>query len=188
MSATFRLAPSVGPCYGAAEPRSAGPVTFGLLRSHQRDERTREAGPTGGAVMRCLAAPIVLTFSLSFVGAGHAAEEPKVTLEATLDAAQEVPAPKGTLPVAGGTATFEYDETDKTIAYTVTVMNLTGPPILAHIHQAAPGVAGPGPLTFDQSQLWGGAPAFPVPDGLGQAAFDGATFANDPTAPTPSRE
>ena len=89
--------------------------------------------------MRHLAAPIVLAFSLSFVSAGHAAqEEPKVTLEATLDAADEVPSPTGTLPGAGGAATFEYDETDKSIAYTVTVMNLTGPPLAAHIHQAPP--------------------------------------------------
>ena len=138
--------------------------------------------------MRRLAAPIVLTFSLSFVGAGHAAEEPKVTLEATLDAAQEVPAPKGTLPGAGGTATFEYDETDKTIAYTVTVMNLTGPPILAHIHQAAPGVAGPVRITFDQSQLGGGAPALPVPDDLVEPLFDGGTYVNVHTAANPGGE
>src|SRR5947207_7447162 len=94
-----------------------------------------EAVPTGGAVMRRLAASIVLTFSLSFASAGGAAEEPKVTLEATLDTAQEVPSPKGTLPDAGGSATFEYDETDKSIAYAVTVMNLTGPPIIATLHR-----------------------------------------------------
>jgi len=138
--------------------------------------------------MRRLAAPIVLTFSLSFVGAGHAAEEPKVTLEATLDAAQEVPAPKGTLPGAGGTATFEYDETDKTIAYTVTVMNLTGPPILAHIHQAAPGTPGPIRITLAQDELAGGAPALPVPADLVDPLFDGGTYVNVHTATNPNGE
>ncbi len=138
--------------------------------------------------MRRLVAPIVLTFSLSFASAGQAAEEPKVTLEATLDVAQEVPTPKGTLPGAGGTATFEYDETDKTIAYTVTVLNLTGPPILAHIHQAAPGVAGPVRITFDQSQLGGGAPALPVPDDLVEPLFDGGTYVNVHTAANPGGE
>ena len=138
--------------------------------------------------MRRLAASIVLTFSLSFASAGRAAEEPKVTLEATLDAAQEVPSPKETMPGAGGSATFEYDETDKTIAYTVTVLNLTGPPILAHIHQAAPGVAGPVRITFDQSQLGGGAPALPVPDDLVEPLFDGGTYVNVHTAANPGGE
>src|SRR5437870_4965583 len=171
-----------------AEPRAAGLVTFDLLRSHQRDERTREAAPTGGVVMRRLAAPIVLTFSLSFVGAGHAAEEPQVTLEATLDAAQEVPTPSGTLPGAGGTATFEYDETDKSIAYVVTVMNLTGPPIAAHIHQAGPGVEGQVRITLDQNQLAGGAPALPVPDDLVEPLFDGGTYVNVHTPMNPNGE
>src|SRR2546428_619818 len=119
---------------------------------------------------------------------GHAAEEPKVTLEATLDAAQEVPAPKGTLPGAGGTATFEYDETDKSIAYTVTVMNLTGPPIAAHIHQAGPGVEGQVRITLDQNQLAGGAPALPVPDDLVEPLFDGGTYVNVHTPMNPNGE
>src|SRR5207245_8128221 len=96
--------------------------------------------------MRRLAAPVALTFALSLTRAGHAT----VTLEATLDTAQEVPAPSGTLPGAGGTATFEYDETSQTLAYTVSVTNLTGPPIAAHIHQAAPGAPGPVRITLDQ--------------------------------------
>src|SRR5207249_4942912 len=90
-------------------------------------------------------------------------EEPKVTLEATLDAAHEVPSPSGTLPGAGGAATFEYDETDKSIAYTVTVMNLTGPPLAAHIHQAPPGTPGPIRITHDQNNLAGGTPRCPCP-------------------------
>src|SRR5437773_11343535 len=82
-----------------------------------------EAVPTGGAVMRRLAASIVLTFSLSFASAGRAAgeEEPKVTLEATRDTAQEVPHPKGTSSDGGGCDTFEYDQSDKMIAYVVIV-------------------------------------------------------------------
>ena len=139
--------------------------------------------------MRRLAAPIVLTFSLSFVGAGHAAEEPQVTLEATLGAAQEVPTPSGTLPGAGGTATFEYDETDKSIAYVVTVTNLTSlPPIAAHIHQAAPGTPGPIRITLDQNELAGGAPALPVPADLVEPLFDGGTYVNVHTAANPGGE
>jgi len=137
--------------------------------------------------MRRLAASIVLTFSLSFASAGRAAgeEEPKVTLEATLDTAQEVPPPKGTSPDAGGSATFEYDETDKSIAYVVTVTNLTGPAILAHIHQAAPGTPGPVRITLDQNELAGGAPALPVPADLVEPLFDGGTYVNVHTAVNP---
>ena len=139
--------------------------------------------------MRRLAAPIVLAFSLSFVSVGHAAqEEPKVTLEATLDAAQERPSPTGTLPGAGGTATFEYDETDKTIAYTVTVMNLTGPPLAAHIHQAPPGMPGSIRITLDQNNLAGGAPPLPVPGDLVEPLYDGGTYVNVHTAQNPSGE
>src|SRR5437762_12925792 len=138
-----------------------------------------------GAVMRRLAASIVLTLSLSFASAGHAAEEPRVTLEATLDTAQEVPPPKGTSPDAGGSATFEYDETDKSIAYVVTVTNLTGPAILAHIHQAPPGTPGQVRITLDQNELAGGAPALPVPTDLVEPLFDGGTYVNVHTAVNP---
>ena len=138
--------------------------------------------------MRRLAASIVLTFSLSFASAGHAAEEPQVTLEATLDTAQEVPAPSGTLPGAGGSATFEYDETDKSIAYVVTVTNLTGPAIAAHIHQAAPGTPGPIRITLAQDELAGGAPALPVPADLVDPLFDGGTYVNVHTATNPDGE
>jgi len=129
----------------------------------------------------------VLTFSLSFTSAGRATgeEEPKVTLEATLDTAQEVPPPKGTSPDAGGSATFEYDETDKSIAYVVTVTNLTGPAIAAHIHQAARGVEGPVRITLDQNELAGGAPALPVPADLVEPLFDGGTYVNVHTAVNP---
>src|SRR5207247_1550071 len=146
-------------------------------------------GPTGGAVMRRLAAPIVLAFSLSFVSVGYAAqEEPKVTLEAMLDVADEVPSPTGTLPGAGGPATFEYDETDKTIAYTVTVTDLTGPPLAAHIHPAPPGMPGPSRITLDQNNLAGGAPPLPVPEDLVEPLYDGGTYVNVHTAQNPSGE
>ena len=139
--------------------------------------------------MRRLAAPIVLAFSLSFVSVGHAAEEePKVTLEATLDVADEVPSPTGTLPGAGGAATFEYDETDKSIAYTVTVTDLTGPPLAAHIHQAPPGTPGPIRITLDQNNLAGGAPPLPVPGDLVEPLYDGGTYVNVHTAQNPSGE
>jgi len=139
--------------------------------------------------MQSLATPIVLVFSLSFPSAAHAAGGgPKVTLQATLDAAEEVPAPSGTLPGAGGTATLEYDETDKSIAYTVTVTNLTGPPVAAHIHQALPGTPGPIRVTLDQNHLAGGASPVPVPADLVEPLFDGGTYVNVHTAQNPNGE
>jgi len=139
--------------------------------------------------MRRLAAQIMLTLVWSLVSAGHAAEEePKVTLEATLDTAQETPSPSGPRPGAGGSATFEYDETDKSITYTVTVQNLTGPPIAAHIHQAPPGMPGPVRITLDQNNLAGGAAAVPVPADLVEPLFDGGTYVNVHTVQNPNGE
>ncbi len=133
--------------------------------------------------MRGLTARVMLTCSLSFVVVGKGAGAgPKVTLEATLDATQEVPSPSGTLPGAGGTATFEYDEADKTIAYAVNVTNLTGSPILAHIHHAPPGEPGPVSITLDQNHLSEGSTPLPVPAELVGALFGGETYINVHTA------
>jgi hypothetical protein len=138
--------------------------------------------------MRHLVAQIILALPVWFVSAGNAAEEPKVTLQATLDAAQEVPPPSGTLPGAGGTASFEYDETDKSITYTVDVTNLTGLPTQAHIHQAPPGTAGPVRVVLDQNNLAGGASPASVPDDLVGPLYDGGTYVNVHTAQNPSGE
>ena len=138
--------------------------------------------------MRTLAA-LVVTLSLSSPSVGDAAdEEPAVTLEATLDATQEVPAPGGPLPGAGGTATFKYDETDKSVTYTVTVTNLTGPPVAAHIHLGPPGTAGPVRVTLDQNNLAGGAAPAPVSDDLVEPLYDGGTYVNVHTSQNPNGE
>jgi hypothetical protein len=65
----------------------------------------------------------------------------------TLTVAEAVPAPTGTWARAGGTAMLELSETS-TIAYDVTVHDLTGPAALAHIHAGAAGVAGPPVFTL----------------------------------------
>jgi CHRD domain len=74
-------------------------------------------------------------------------------LEATLDTAQEVPAPVNTNPGAGGTGTFVLED-DGTVEATVTYQGLTGAPVLAHIHQGLPGVPG-GIITGFGSSLAG---------------------------------
>src|SRR5262245_21257020 len=65
-----------------------------------------------------------------------------VALEATLDTAQEVPAPTGTNAGAGGTATFELDLATLALSYMVTLQGLTSDPALGHLHLGARGVAG----------------------------------------------
>ena len=65
----------------------------------------------------------------------------------TLDVAEEVPPPTGASPNAGGTATFELED-DQTLTYQVTVHDLTGPALVGHIHEGAPGVAGPVIIPF----------------------------------------
>jgi hypothetical protein len=138
--------------------------------------------------MRRLTRRLLLTCPLIFAAASVQAAGPQVILEATLDAAQEVPAPTGALPGAGGTATFEYDETSKTITYKVTVQNLTGPPILAHIHQGATGQAGPVSITLDQNHLADSTDALPVPPDLVATLFAGGTYVNVHTAQNPDGE
>jgi len=66
----------------------------------------------------------------------------QVMLQATLDTAQEVPAPTGTNPGEGGTASFTFSDEDKMLMFTVSLHGLTATPIAAHIHQAPPGTAG----------------------------------------------
>ena len=58
----------------------------------------------------------------------------------TLTAAEEIPAPTGVPAAAGGTATFELED-DMTVVYQVTVHDLTGAALLAHIHEGAAGTA-----------------------------------------------
>jgi hypothetical protein len=65
-----------------------------------------------------------------------------VEMTATLDTAQEVPEPAGTLAGAGGTATFVVLEENNTIQYDIQYQNLSGAPIAAHIHTGARCVAG----------------------------------------------
>lgn len=65
-----------------------------------------------------------------------------VELEATLDTAQEVPTPHGTLAGAGGTATFMFDEATLKLDYTTSVQSLTAAPVAGHVHKGAPGVQG----------------------------------------------
>jgi hypothetical protein len=61
---------------------------------------------------------------------------------AMLTPAEEVPPPVG---AANATGSFVYQLTDATgvMTYTLTVMNLTGPATMAHIHEAPPGMPGP---------------------------------------------
>jgi hypothetical protein len=67
---------------------------------------------------------------------------PKLRFAVNLDSAQEVPAPTVGDPPPTGSGTFTLDPANNTIAYQLTVQNLTGAPIAAHIHEGAPGVAG----------------------------------------------
>lgn len=78
----------------------------------------------------------VLTVLLPAFARAHVAE-----FEATLDTAQEVPAPGGASAGAGGSGTFILED-DGTVEASVTFQGLTGAPILAHIHQGEPGVPG----------------------------------------------
>ncbi len=97
------------------------------------------------SIRRFVAPVMALALVAPSMARAHIAE-----FEAVLDTAQEVPAPVGTNPGAGGTATFTLEE-DGTVEATVMFQGLTGAPILAHIHQGAAGIAGPVRSDFSSS-------------------------------------
>jgi hypothetical protein len=93
-----------------------------------------------------LAGGLALVLALAAVG-GAAARSQATTIRiaANMTAANEVPAPKGDVSSARGTftATLTKSGTGATMAWKLEFSNLSGNAIAAHIHVAAPGVAGP---------------------------------------------
>lgn len=89
-----------------------------------------------------------LVAALALLAAPHASHAHLVAFQATLDTAQEVPAPNAP-DDAGGTAYFVLDEEGGVLDYSLSVRNLTGAPLAAHIHAGAPGVPGPVVITLD---------------------------------------
>ncbi len=64
-----------------------------------------------------------------------------------MTAAAEIPPPTGVPAAAGGTATLELQD-DMTLTYDVTVHDLSGPALLAHIHEGPVGQAPPNNIIF----------------------------------------
>ncbi len=98
------------------------------------------------AVFRLTLAAVTLA---PIAAAAHIAE-----LQAALDTRQAVPPPVGTT-TASGTGRFFLEE-DGTVSADVAFQGLTGPAILAHIHEAPPGVANPLPLIDFTALVIGG--------------------------------
>ena len=107
----------------------------------------------------------------------------------TMTAADEVPAPTGTSAAAGGTAMLEVQD-DMTLAYDVTVHDLTGPALVSHIHEGAPGVAGNIIITFatkiSDTEFKGTTP--PLTTDQLQKLLSGAYYVNVHTATNPAGE
>ncbi len=89
-----------------------------------------------------LAAPALLAAALAWPPAGVPAAPP-TTYIARMKGTNETPAHD---IKATGTATFRL--TGNTLYYRISVSNLTGSPMAAHIHVGAVGVAGPPVFTF----------------------------------------
>lgn len=85
---------------------------------------------------------------LALVVAGAATARPEATtirVNASMDAAQEVPQPKGDVSNARGTffARVTKSGSGGTMDWTMVFNGLTGPAVAAHIHTGKPGDAGP---------------------------------------------
>jgi CHRD domain len=85
---------------------------------------------------------------LALLAAGAAIARPEATsirLSTTMNAAQEVPAPKGNVSGARGTftATVTKSGSGAALSWNMTFAELTGPAGAAHVHSGETGVAGP---------------------------------------------
>jgi hypothetical protein len=115
-----------------------------------------------------------------------------VQLEASLDSAQEFPPPSVSAPLPTGTATFTLEEDDR-LTYAVNVQNLSGPPVAAHLHRGAPGVAGPIEVALDHNSLTSTTGTISgttdvLTDAQLTALFDGGLYVNVHTADNGSGE
>jgi CHRD domain-containing protein len=110
----------------------------------------------------------------------------QVMLQATIDAAQEVPAPILANPGEGGTATFTFSDQDKMLSFTVSLIALTATPTFAHIHQGPPGVAGPVIIPLVPTETSG--TVGPLTDAQVTALFDGGLYINYHTPLNPNGE
>jgi len=105
--------------------------------------------------------------------------------QAQLTPANEVPAPTGTSPKEKGTGVFLFDSTSRTFVYQMKVKKLTGPPVAAHLHAGAAGVAGPIIVPLDIS-LKGTSGPLPLANLF--ALFGGDVYANVHTQQNPAGE
>ena len=95
---------------------------------------------------------------------------------ATLNVKSEVPTPDAPAKAAGNfSATVtERNGASDTIRWTLTFRRLSGKAAAAHIHRAAPGVAGPVVLTLCSPCRNGQNGRMPIPDELADALATGA--------------
>jgi hypothetical protein len=127
--------------------------------------------------MRTSVAAIVALVALF---AGTPSQAHLIAFRATLDTAQEVPAPNAPA-TAGGTAFLVVDSAAGTLSYVATLHGLTGNPVAGHVHAGAPGVAGNVLVTL---------PTLPPADGAAQgiASLDSDMLDRFEAIETPGNE
>jgi hypothetical protein len=91
---------------------------------------------------------------------------------------------RGQIHSPSATATFLFDQAAKTLEYMIAPPNLSGAVVVVHLHQGAPGVAGPPLVTLDNSLS--GTTA--IPDSLINPLFDGGLYVNIHTTLNPGGE
>src|SRR5262245_16355535 len=115
-----------------------------------------------------------------------------VNVHTATNASGEIRGQIGGIPHATGVATFLLNP-DHTLTYSVTFQNLSGPPIAAHVHEAAPGVPGPVrvPLNVSGAGTSGtiaGTSIVALTDDQVIAFLEGGLYVNFHTALNPSGE
>ena len=136
----------------------AGSLALGACGSDDDDDDVNDADPMSEGTDD---ADVADETSMPAPGTvpGEPADTSPVTYAFPLTVEEEVPAPTGVPPEATGTANLVFDPATGGITGTVTTSGLSGPPTMAHIHQGAPGEAGPVLIGF-------------VADGTGTGTFE----------------
>lgn len=130
---------------------------------------------------------VVAMAVLGWLGLGASAQA-HVELEASLDSEQEVPTPAVGSPAPTGETEIEIEEPEAgtMLSYSITVQNLSGPAIAAHIHPGAPGVAGAPLFTLDHTTLAG--TVGPLSETQLETLLNGGFYVNVHTAANPDGE
>jgi len=127
--------------------------------------------------------------ALGALASGAAAANGATKIAASLDTAQEVPAPSGVSARAGGTFTGTISDGRRPrLTWRLSYRGLSGPAVQAHVHLGRPGVAGPVAVTLCGPCGTRTRGSAPISAAVRRALLNGTAYVNVHTASNGSGE